>query len=131
MNQNTYILVGLCIFFLLLGTRLKKYLNKNKDQKQAPLKKNQRTKAAKVEYPSGRYRNRERVKRIFTYIVIGVLFVLVMFMIPSLVHELYLRGFGGMNQNLFMRIVIIIAATFTMISSFITVRKKKEDKTQK
>ncbi len=131
MNQNTYILVGLCIFCLLLGARLKKYLNKNKDQKQVPLKKNQRSKAAKVEYPTGRYRNRERVKRIFTYIVIVVLFVLVMFMIPSLVHELYLKGFASMNQNLFMRILIILAATFTMISSFITVRKKKENETNK
>lgn len=131
MNQNTYILVGLCIFCLLLGNRLKKYLNRNKTKPKAPLKKNQRSKAEKVEYPTGRYRNRERVKRIFTYIVIGVLFVLVMFMIPSLVNELYLKGFSSMNQNLFMRILIVIAATFTMISSFITVRKNKKDETKK
>lgn len=126
MNQNTYILVGLCIFFLLLGNRLKNYFRKKKQGEQEPLKKNQRTKAARVEYPSGRYRNRERVKRIFTYIVIAVLTLLVMVLFSELINDLFILR-KKMDINLFMCILILAAAVFTIISSYKIVRKKKKD----
>jgi Na+/proline symporter len=126
MDQNTYILVGICIFCLLIGNRLKNYFKGKKEDAQQPLKKNQRSKAAKVEYPSGRYRNRDKVKRIFTYIVIGVLFILVMVLVSEIVNELLILG-KKMTTNLFMCIVIVIAASFTIVSSYMKVRKKKKD----
>lgn len=126
MNQNTYILVGLCIFFLLVGNRLKKYFGKKKEEAPKPIQKNQRSKVARKEYPTGRYRNRERVKRIFTYIVIVVLVLLMFFMIPALTKDLMIISSKGFSQNLFLRLLILIVAGITVVSAFLKVSKKKE-----
>ena len=126
MNQNTYILIGLCIFFLLLGNRLKKYFGKKKEEKQEPIKKNQRSKVARKEYPTGRYRNRERVKRIFTYIVIVVLVLLIFFMIPALTKDIMMIGENGFSQNLFLRLLIFVLACVTVVSAYVKVRKMKK-----
>lgn len=129
MNQNTYILIGICVFCLLLGNRLKKWFGQNKELKQAPVKKNQRSKIAKnkIEYPTGRYRNRDKVKRVFTYIVMIVLFCLVMFMIPALVRDISFIGSNGISQNLFLRVIIVAFGIVTLVSAYLKVSKKNKD----
>lgn len=128
MNQETYILIGICVFCLLLGNRLKKWFGKKNEAKIQPvLNKNQRPKAAKQEYPTGRYRNREKAKRIFTYIVIVVLFLLVLLMMPALVRDVMLIGKYGMSQNLFLRLLIVVFGMLTLVSAYLKVRKHKKD----
>jgi len=127
MNQNTYILIGICVFCLLLGNRLKKWFGKKHETQQEPVKKNQRSKFAKKEYPSGRYRNREKVKRVFTYFVMVVLFSLIMFMIPALVRDFSFIGSNGLSQNLFLRLLIVVFGVVTLVSAYLKVSKKKKE----
>lgn len=129
MSQNLYVIIGLCVFFLLLGTRIRKWLGGKKEKESSkPINKNQRGKIKKQEYPTGRYRNRERVKRIFTIIVVVVLILLMFFMIPTLTSRVYKISDMGVDENFFLQLLIFILAAITIISGLIKLRKKDNKK---
>lgn len=129
MSQNLYVIIGLCVFFLLLGTRIRKWLGGKKEKGSSkPINKNQRGKVKPKEYPTGRYRNRERVKRIFTMIVVSVLILLMFFMIPTLTKRAYEIPELGVDENFFLQSLIFVLAAITIVSGVIKLRKKDSNK---
>ncbi len=65
-----------------------------------------------------------KTKRVFTWIVVLVLFVMVLYMIPALVRDLMLVNEIN-SPTLFLRIIIVVFALYTLISGYLKVTKKK------
>lgn len=126
MNKDIFILIGVCVLAFLLGTRLKKALGSKKVISNKKINKNQRGKAG-YEIPEEHKERpgKAKTKRVFTWIVVGVLFVLVLYMIPALVRDLVMVD-EIYSPTLFLRIVIVVFALYTMISGYLKLTKKKK-----
>lgn len=126
MNKDIFVLIGVCVLAFLLGTRLKKALNNKKKAPYKKINKNQRGKAV-CEIPEEHKERpgKAKTKRVFTWIVVGVLFVLVLYMIPALVRDLVMAD-QVYSPTLFLRIVIVVFALITMISGYLKLTKKKK-----
>jgi len=110
----------------LLGTRLKKALGNKKKVSDKKINKNQRGKVA-YEIPEEHKERpgKAKTKRVFTWIVVGVLFVMVLYMIPALIRDLVMVN-DIYSPTLFLRLVIVVFALFTMISGYLKLTKKKK-----
>lgn len=122
MFDNIYILLGLCVFAFLLGSRIKKKLNK--PEKQVHVSKNQRSKLAKevnkTQLPSGK----QKLKKVFLWIQVVVIFSLLIYMIPALTRDILVAN-GTYSQNLFLRILIVALAMWTLFIGVNRILKKK------
>lgn len=126
MDRNTYIIIALCVFAFLVGSRLRKRFGKKKDKQQnVKIKKNQRGKA-RYEIPEEHKERpgKAKTKIVFTKIVIVVLFLMVLYMIPALVRDLMLVG-KEFTTELFLRLVIVVFAIYTLIMAYLKISKKK------
>ena len=126
MNKDIFVLIGVCVLAFLLGTRLKKALGNKKKVSDKKINKNQRGKVA-YEIPEEHKERpgKAKTKRVFTWIVVGVLFVMVLYMIPSLIRDLVMVN-DIYSPTLFLRLVIVVFALFTMISGYLKLTKKKK-----
>ncbi|MFA8436646.1 MAG: hypothetical protein ACEPOZ_19220 [Marinifilaceae bacterium] len=125
MNKEHYIILGLCVFAFLVGSRLKKKFSSK--PKPVHIPKNQRSKmarAAKQAIPS----KKEKVKRILLWIQVFVIFGLLIFMIPALSRDIVMAE-GKFNQNLVLRILIVALSGWTL---FVGIHKllKKDPKVE-
>lgn len=126
MNKDIFILIGVCVLAFLLGTRLKKALGSKKKVQSKKINKNQRGKAA-YEIPEEHKERpgKAKTKRVFTWIVVGVLFVFVLYMIPALIRDIMMVD-KIYSPTLFLRVIIVVFAMFTMISGYLKLTKKKK-----
>lgn len=128
MGQDTFILIGLCLFMLLAGMRLKKRFSARKQPDTPPIRKNQRPKLAAEEPPLVKERRlrRERRTRYFTLVLLIGLFALLLFMIPSLVKDIMLPE-GIVFSNFFLRCFIFILTIYIFFLGYwkLFVRGKK------
>lgn len=126
MDNNIFVLIGVCILAFLVGTRLKKALSGKKEQEVKKINKNQRSKMSKEIPEEHKERpGKAKTKRVFTWIVVGVLFVLVLYMIPALVRDLVMVD-EIYSPTLFLRLIIVVFALFTLISGYLKLTKKKK-----
>ncbi|PXY01927.1 hypothetical protein DF185_04570 [Marinifilum breve] len=117
MSKELYIVIGLCVFAFLIGSRLKKALktpqNKSKHQK----KKNQ---AKKKELSP----KRRKLQRIFTIAMLVLVFGLLIFMIPALSRDI-LTSNGSVTENLILRILIVGFSIYILFMGYVKIRKSK------
>lgn len=126
MDKNIFVLIGVCVLAFLIGNRLKKALANKKTESNKKINKNQRGKA-NYEIPEEHKERpgKAKTKRVFTWIVVCVLFVLVLYMIPALVRDLVMVD-EIYSPTLFLRLIIVGFALFTMISGYLKLTKKKK-----
>nr|WP_320119682.1 hypothetical protein [uncultured Marinifilum sp.] len=120
MNQETYIIIGLSVFAFLIGSRLKKSFN-NKNSKTA--NKNKAKKSKLIEKEVNLSPTKEKIKRVFTIIILILVFCLLLFMIPALSRDLLSNV--NFNQNLVLRILIVVFSIYILFMGFIKIRKSK------
>jgi len=125
-NKNIFVLIGVCVLAFLVGIRLKKALGNKKKDSNKKINKNQRGKVA-YEIPEEHKERpgKAKTKRVFTWMVVGVLFVLVLYMIPALIRDIVMVE-EVYSPTLFLRLVIIVFALFTMISGYLKLTRKKK-----
>lgn len=126
MDKNIFVLIGVCVFAFLIGNRLKKALANKKSESPKRINKNQRGKAA-YEIPEEHKERpgKAKTKRVFTWIVVGVLFILVLYMIPALIRDLVMIE-EIYSPTLYLRLIIVIFALFTLVSGYLKLTKKKK-----
>lgn len=115
MNQETYIIIGLSVFAFLIGIRLKKSINNKKSK---TTNKNKTQEKKKHTSPT-----KEKVKRVFTIIMLVMVFALLLFMIPALSKDLLSNV--KINQNLVLRIIIVAFSIYILFMGFFKIRKSK------
>lgn len=120
MNQETYIIIGLSVFAFLIGIRLKKSLN-NKKSKITNKNKHRKNKNQEKETQTSAIK--EKIKRIFTIIMLILVFALLLFMIPALSRDLLSNS--KINQNLVLRIIIVVFSVYILFMGFVKIRKSK------
>ncbi|MPQ47061.1 hypothetical protein GCQ56_08535 [Marinifilum sp. N1E240] len=117
MSKEIYILIGVCVFAFLIGGKLRKSLKpKNKPVKG---KKNKHKVHKKPVSPA-----KEKQRKIFTIIMLTIVFGLLIFMIPALSRDLLTNG-GVYSQNLILRILIVAFSIYILFTGFIKIRKTK------
>ncbi|WP_421919356.1 hypothetical protein [Marinifilum sp.] len=117
MSKETYIVIGLCIFALLLGARIKNVIkSKAKNHKQSKRK----SKSKQTALSSAQI----KLRRIFTIAMLIVVFGLLIFMIPALSRDV-LTSNGNVNENLILRILIVGFAIYILFMGYLKIRKSK------
>jgi anaerobic C4-dicarboxylate transporter len=117
MNEQIYILIGICILAFLIGSKLRKKSNGNRNIKASH--KNQKTKSDQSSTSS----KKEKIKTIFLYIQLILVVALLIFMIPALSRDL-LSNAQVNNQNLVLRILIVGFAIYILVIGYLRLRKK-------
>jgi len=128
MSQETFILVGLCVFMFLLGIRLKQRFSRKKAPMSVPIRKNQRSKMAATEEPplvKERRLRRERRTRYFTFVLLVVLFGLMVFMIPALVRDMNVPE-RVYSSNFFLRCFIFVFTIYVFVLGYIKLFSSKK-----
>ncbi len=129
MSQETFILVGLCVFMFLLGIRLKQRFSRKEAPKvSARIRKNQRSKIAVTEEPplvKERRLRRERRTRYFTFVLLVVLFGLMVFMIPALVRDINVPE-RVYSSNFFLRCFIFVFTIYVFVLAYIKLFSPKK-----
>lgn len=123
MNNEIYILVGICVLTFIIGHKLKQKLSKPEPLKHT--KRGQKTKNQK-EISSSFSTKKEKLKVVFLYTVLVLVFGLLIFMIPALSRDI-LSNKQSDNQNLILRILIVAFATYILFMSFLKLRKPPEN----
>lgn len=131
MTRDIYILIAFCVFLFMVGIRLRqRWNNRKKNVQSPPLCKNQRPKAAAslTEEPplvKERRLRRERRTRLFTFILLFVLFGLLIFMIPALLRDIAVSE-GIDFSNLFLRCLIFVFTIYIFILAYLKLFRKKK-----
>lgn len=119
MNNEIYILVGICVLTFIIGHKLKQKLNKPKIQKHTKKGKHEKNNS---KISSSTTSKKEKFKTIFLYIVLVLVFGLLIFMIPALSRDI-LSNKQIINQNLILRILIVAFATYILFMGFLKLKK--------
>lgn len=122
MNEQIYILIGICILTFLLGSKLRKKISGNTSKGIKSGRKNQKIKSD----AAPKSIKKEKLKTVFLYIQLIVVFALLIFMIPALSRDL-LSNAQVNNQNLVLRVLIVAFATYIFIMGYLRLRKKTLD----
>lgn len=125
MDNKLYIILGLCVFAFLVGSRLKKKLTPQKKEVHIP--KNQRSKRAKEAKTPQKAPLKQKMKSIFLWVQVVVIFALILFMIPALTRDIQVAD-GNYTTNLILRILIVALAVWTL---FLGVSKLLKSKSKK
>lgn len=118
MNNEIYILVGICVLTFLIGYKLKQKLNKPEIQKHSKRGKKAKNNSKTLPLASSK---KEKLKIIFLYIVLFLVFGLLIFMIPALSRDI-LSNQKIDNQNLILRILIVAFATYILFMGFLKLK---------
>jgi H+/gluconate symporter-like permease len=119
MNEQIYILIGICILAFLIGSKLRKKSSGNSNKNIKASHKNQKTKSDQSSTSS----KKEKIKTIFLYIQLILVVALLIFMIPALSRDL-LSNAQVNNQNLVLRILIVGFAIYILVIGYLRLRKK-------
>ncbi|PKQ61491.1 hypothetical protein BZG01_19415 [Labilibaculum manganireducens] len=122
MNKEIYILVGICILTFLIGHKLKQKLSNPKPKKLT--KRGKKTKNNVAVSPLAS-RRKEKLKVIFLYIQLILVFGLLIFMIPALSRDILASNHDN-YQNLILRILIVAFASYILFIGFLQLRKPPE-----
>ncbi|RUT79779.1 hypothetical protein [Ancylomarina longa] len=122
MNKELYILIGFCIFAFLIGQQIKNKLAIKKPIKPKS-KSNRKSKKRRSPIESER---KQKIKRILTWLMLGLIFILVLFMIPALSRDLLSNGSVN-NRNLILRILIVGFAIYILVTGFLKINSSKKD----
>lgn len=122
MNNEIYILVGICVLTFIIGHKLKQKLHKSEPQKHT--RRGKKTKNNK-EISSSATSKREKLKIVFLYTVLVLVFGLLIFMIPALSRDI-LSNNQVDYQNLILRILIVAFASYILFMGFLKLRKPPE-----
>lgn len=129
MSRETYIWIAFCVFAFLVGMRLKKYFGSKKEEAEPQVKKNQRSKAAKTEgagqVPLPGRRDRSKTLRVYTILMMVVVFLLILGMIPTLLRDVQ-RESGVDPTNLFLRLLIFLMACLVFVLSYIKLARQRK-----
>jgi cobalamin biosynthesis protein CobD/CbiB len=120
MNKEYYIIIGACVFAFLIGQRLKKKLKKVPEPRQYRGKAVKKTR--KTTHPP-KSKQKEKIKRIFTWAMLVLVFGLLIFMIPALSRDL-LSNTEGITENLVLRILIVAFSLYILVMGYIKLNKK-------
>ncbi|PKQ60324.1 hypothetical protein BZG02_19625 [Labilibaculum filiforme] len=119
MNNEIYILVGICVLAFVLGHKLKQRLSKPAPK---PIKNKGKQAKSKLVISSSTSTTKEKLKIVFLYIQLALVFGLLIFMIPALSRDI-LSNNQVSNQNLILRIVIVVFATYILFIGYLKLRK--------
>ncbi|MBN2595764.1 hypothetical protein [Labilibaculum sp.] len=122
MNKEIYILVGICVLTFLIGHKLKQKLRMPEPKKLT--KRGKKTKN-NVVTPAPYSRRKEKLKVIFLYIQLILVFGLLIFMIPALSRDILANNQVN-NQNLILRILIAAFAAYILFIGFLQLRKPRK-----
>ncbi|WP_320018868.1 hypothetical protein [Labilibaculum manganireducens] len=121
MNKEIYILVGTCVLTFLIGHKLKQKLSNPKPKKLT--KRGKKTNNVAVSPLASR--RKEKLKVIFLYIQLILVFGLLIFMIPALSRDILASNHDN-YQNLILRILIVAFASYILFIGFLQLRKPPE-----
>ncbi|BAX82287.1 hypothetical protein [Labilibaculum antarcticum] len=121
MNNEIYILVGICVLTFIIGHKLKQKLSKPE-----PLKHTKRGKKNYKETSSSFSTKKEKLKIVFLYTVLVLIFGLLIFMIPALSRDI-LSNKEVAYPNLILRMLIVAFATYILFMGFLKLRKPPEN----
>ena len=122
MNKEIYILVGICVLTFLIGHKLKQKLSAPEPKKLT--KRGEKTKNNVAVSPLAS-RRKEKLKVIFLYIQLILVFGLLIFMIPALSRDILANNHDN-YQNLILRILIVAFAAYILFIGFLQLRKPPE-----
>jgi anaerobic C4-dicarboxylate transporter len=123
MNNEIYILVGICVLTFIIGHKLKQKLNKPEPKKHT--RRGEKTKNNK-EISSSATSKKEKLKIAFLYTVLVLVFGLLIFMIPALSKDILSNNHVD-YQNLILRILIVAFATYILFMGFLKLRRPPEN----
>ncbi|WP_372751054.1 hypothetical protein [Labilibaculum sp.] len=124
MNQHIYILIGICILTFLVGNKLRQLLSGRSAHKNTKARKKAK-KTTSVQSPTSI--KKEKLKLAFLYIQLIIVFALLIFMIPALSRDI-LSTAQIDNQNLLLRILIVVFAIYILVMGFLKIRKTPKSK---
>ncbi|WP_461633668.1 hypothetical protein [Labilibaculum euxinus] len=122
MNKEIYILVGICVLTFLIGHKLKQKLSNPEPKKLT--KRGKKTKNNVAVSPLAS-RRKEKLKVIFLYLQLILVFGLLIFMIPALSRDILANNHDN-YQNLILRILIVAFAAYILFIGFLQLRKPPE-----
>ena len=115
MNTEIYILIGISVFAFLIGHKLRQKFKKS----QTPKNSGKSAKRKKLPITqSSSSKRKEKVKKVFLYIQLFLVFGLLIFMIPALSRDI-LSNQTGFDQKLILRIIIVVFATYILFMGFL------------
>lgn len=117
MSTELYIVIGLCVFAFLIGSRLKKALKAPQSRSKNQKKKSQ---AKKKELSPKQI----KLRRIFTIAMLILVFGLLILMIPALSRDI-LTSNGRISENLILRILIVGFSMYILFIGYVKIRKSK------
>lgn len=122
MNNEIYILIGICVLTFIIGHKLKQKLNKPEVQKNTKKGKHKKNNS-QISAPTTS--KKEKLKIVFLYMVLILVFGLLIFMIPALSRDILSNQQVDM-QNLILRILIVALAAYILFTAYIKLRKPPE-----
>ncbi len=123
MNTEIYILIGVSLFAFLIGHKIKQYFKK-------PQTTDNKMKRKKLpEKHLSTSKRKEKVKRVFLYIQLFIVFGLLIFMIPALSRDI-LYNQTGYDEKLILRILIVIFAGYILFMGFLKLMKASKNSQQ-
>jgi len=123
MNKDIYILVGICVLTFIIGHKLKQKLHKPEPKKFTKRAQKKKSDSKVTSVPSCK----EKLKILFLYIVLVLVFGLVIFMIPALSRDILSNNQIDI-QNLILRILIVTFATYILFMVFLKLRRPPQKK---
>lgn len=123
MNQEIYIIIGICVFAFIIGSKIRQKMNSSKQNHVVKKSKSKH----KVEQQSSKNIRKEKVKGIFVYIQLVIVFGLLIFMIPALSRDL-LSNQGTYGENLILRILIVAFSVYILFMGFMKISKSNKKK---
>jgi len=126
MNTEIYILIGISLFTLLIGHKLKQYYKKSQT-KGTNKKKPKGKKLSEKKLSSSK--RKEKVKTVFLYIQLFLVFSLLIFMIPALSRDI-LSNQTGYDEKLILRILIVVFAGYILFMGFLKLMKSRKNNEQ-
>ena len=126
MNTQIYILIGISLLAFLIGHKLKQHYKKSK------------TKGNNKKKPKGKEQSglqlstskrKEKVKTVFLYIQLFIVFGLLIFMIPALSRDI-LSNQTGYDEKLILRILIVVFAAYILFMGFLKLMKSRKNNDQ-
>ncbi|MUP37992.1 hypothetical protein [Labilibaculum euxinus] len=122
MNKEIYILVAICVLTFLIGHKLKQKLSNPEPKKLTKRGKKTKNNVALSPLAS---RRKEKLKVIFLYLQLILVFGLLIFMIPALSRDILANNHDN-YQNLILRILIVAFAAYILFIGFLQLRKPPE-----
>lgn len=119
MNTEIYILIGISIFAFLIGHKLRQHLKKTQPKVVSNKKGKGKKQTEKTISPS---KSKEKLKRVFVYIQLLLVFSLLVFMIPALSRDL-LTNQTEYDEKLILRIIIVVFSVYILFMGFLKVMK--------